>query len=536
MSKPAHTIIANAHIFTADPQQPFAEALAIQDDRIVFTGSNAEAKLWKGPATRVIDAAGCSLMPGFIDSHFHMLYGALNLDGMQLEPAASYEDLSRIVLTYAAENPQEAWLAGTGLRYNVGPGRTPLSRQDLDALVSDRPIYINAFDGHTSWANSLALKLAGIFNGGACGPNSEIMMDEHGQATGELREPGAYKPVSDLVPKPDNARKRTLLQKALRLTASLGVTSIHNMNGNQDETALYAAMEDLGELTCRIYMPYSVSPETPFSALHAEALQLKKTFSGDLLRAGSVKFFLDGVIEGFTGLLVDPYADDPTTCGAANYEVEHYNRMVTEADRLGLQVLTHAVGDMAVRRVLDACQAAALANGKRDSRHRVEHIELIHPADLPRFKELGVIASMQPLHSPMVVDEADIWPVRVGPQRWPLSFAWQTLRTAGAMLVFGSDWPVVTQHALRGISNAVNRKPWLPGMPDQHQDLAETLLAYTRDAAYAEFQDHQKGQLKPAYLADMVLLSENIFEIPSEELANVHPLLTMLAGQIVYEL
>ena len=210
--------------------------------------------------------------------------------------------------------------------------------------------------------------------------------------------------------------------------------------------------------------------------------------------------------------------------------------MVTEADRLGLQVLTHAVGDMAVRRVLDACQAAALANGKRDSRHRVEHIELIHPADLPRFKELGVIASMQPLHSPMVVDEADIWPVRVGPQRWPLSFAWQTLRTAGAMLVFGSDWPVVTQHALRGISNAVNRKPWLPGMPDQHQDLAETLLAYTRDAAYAEFQDHQKGQLKPAYLADMVLLSENIFEIPSEELANVHPLLTMLAGQIVYEL
>jgi predicted amidohydrolase YtcJ len=535
MSNSATFIISNARVFTADPRQLSAQVVAVKDRRIVFVGSNQEAQVWKGPGTRIIDAGGCTLMPGFIDSHFHMMYGALNMDGMQLEPAATYEDLARIARLYAAEHPDDAWLPGTGLRYNLGPGRTPLNRHHLDALVADRPIYLNAFDGHTSWVNTLALKMAGIFNGRESGLNSEIVLDEHGEATGELREPGACKPVSDLIPKPTDARKRALLQKALRLTASLGVTSVHNMNGSDEQAGMFAAMEDLGELTCRIYIPYSVSPETPFDALKKEALAMKAAYNGELLRAGSVKFFLDGAIETYTGLLVEPYADDPSTLGAANFTVEHYNRMVTEADRLGLQVLTHAVGDLAVRRVLDACQAAAVANGRRDGRHRVEHIELIHPADLPRFKELGVLASMQPLHAPMQVDEGDIWPTRVGPERWPLSFAWQTLREAGATLVFGSDWPVVTHNPLLGVANSVNRKPWLAGMPEQRQTLTDTLLSYTRDAAYAEFQEYHKGQIKPGFLADMVLLSENIFEIPSEKLANVQPVLTLLDGAPVYE-
>ncbi|MEI7845723.1 MAG: amidohydrolase [Chloroflexota bacterium] len=534
MPPSASLIITNAQIFSADPQQPTAEALAIQGNRILLCGSAADVSLYKSPTTRVIDAGGKTLMPGFIDSHFHMLYGALNMDGMQLEAVTNYAELSQLVRQNAAEHPADAWLSGTGLRYNVGPERAALSRFDLDALVADRPIYINAFDGHTSWANSLALKMAGLFDGGECGPNSEIVMDGQSHANGELREPGAFQPVSDLVPKPDDARKRTLLQKALRLTASLGVTSVHNMDNSHNQAQIYAAMEDLGELTCRIYLPYSISPETDFSALEKEALPLKHSFTDGLLRAGSVKFFLDGVIESYTGLLVEPYADDPGALGAANYTPEHYQRMLTEADRLGLQVLTHAVGDMAVRQVLDACQAAAQVNGKRDSRHRVEHIELVHPTDLPRFKELGVLASMQPLHAPARVDEGDVWPARVGPQRWPMSFAWQSLRDAGAQLVFGSDWPVATQSALRGVAQAVNRKPWLPGLPDQHQSLTDTLLAYTRHAAYAEFQEHQKGQLKTGYLADLVLLSENIFEIPAEQLAEVQPLMTMVDGSIVY--
>ena len=533
MTTPADLIITNAAVFTADPAQPTAQALAIQGGRIVFVGSSADARPWQGSATRVIDAGRRTVMPGIIDTHFHMLYGALNLDGMQLEPAASYEDLARIVRAYAAGHPQDTWLPGTGLRYMVGPGGTPLDRHHLDALVADRPIYINAFDGHTSWANTLGLKLAGLLDGGEAGPNSLIVMEASGQASGELREPGAFGPVSRLVPKPDEARKRALLGQALRLTASLGVTSVDNMDDT--DHALYAALEDLGELTCRVYMPYSVTPETPLEALEREALPRKRAYSSDLLRAGSVKFFLDGVIEGYTGLLVDPYTDDPSTSGAANYSVEQYKRLVAEADRLGLQVFTHACGDMAVRRVLDAYQNAAQLNGARDSRHRVEHIELVHPLDIPRFKELGVIASMQPLHSPMRVEEGDVWPVRVGPQRWQYSFAWQTLREAGATLAFGSDWPVVTQNPLRGLHNAVNRLPWVDGLPRQGQDLTAALLSYTRDAAYAEFTEHEKGQLKPGYLADVLLLSENLFAIDPAGLADVRPLLTVVAGAVVYE-
>ncbi len=535
MTQQADFLFENARVFTSDPENLWAEAVAVKGNRIVFVGHRKDAQLFRGPGTRLIDAGGATLMPGFIDSHFHMMYGALNLDGMQLEPATSYEELSEIVLSYAAGHPDDPWLPGTGLRYNLGPGHTPLNRHHLDELVSDRPIYINAFDGHTSWANTIALKMAGIFHGGETAPNSENVLDEHGDSTGELREPGAFQPVSDMVPKPDDVRKRMLVQKALALTASLGVTSVHNMDGNDEQASFYAALEDLEGLTCRIYMPFSIKPETPLDTIQKEALAMKHAYHSEMLRAGSVKFFIDGVIEGYTGLLVDPYADDPSTCGAANYEIEHYNRMVAEADRLGLQVVTHSVGDMGVRKVLDAYQNAQQQNGKRDSRHRVEHIELIHPQDLPRFQELGVIASMQPLHSPMQVDENDIWPVRVGRERWPLSFAWQTIRESGASLVFGSDWPVVTQDPLRGVSNAVNRLPWEEGMPDQGQTLTDTLFSYTRDAAYAEFQEHRKGQIKTGYLADLVLLPKDIFAIPKDEIAGLKPVLTMVDGRVVYE-
>ena len=535
MPNPAQYIFENAQVFTADPLQPQAGAVAVRDDRIVFVGSREEARSFKGENTRVMDAGGGTLMPGFIDSHFHMMYGALNMDGMQLGPADNYEELSGILLAYAAQHPDDAWLPGTGLRYNMGPGHVPLNRHHLDALVSTRPIYINAFDGHTSWANTIALKMAGIFHGGDCGPNSENVLDEHGESTGELREPGAYKPVSDRVPKPDEARKRSLLQEALRLTAALGVTSVHNMNGNIEDAGMYAALEDLGELTCRIYLPYSVSPRTQLDALEKEALLMKRTYNSEMLRTGSVKFFIDGVIESFTGLLVDPYAEDPSTCGAANYETGQFDQLVAEADRLGLQVITHAVGDMGVRRVLDAYQKAQEQNGKRDARHRVEHIELIHPQDLPRFKELGVLASMQPLHSPLRVDEGDVWPARVGRERWPFSFAWQTLREAGATLVFGSDWPIVTQDPFRGISNAVNRLPWAADLPHQRQSLTDTLMSYTRDAAFAEFEEHQKGQIKPGYLADLVLLPKDIFDIPAAAIGDLKPALTMAAGRVVYE-
>jgi hypothetical protein len=293
-------------------------------------------------------------------------------------------------------------------------------------------------------------------------------------------------------------------------------------------------LEDLGELTLRVYVPYDVTPETPPKAL-AEAVTLRQAYQSDMVRGGCVKFFMDGVIESYTGLLLDDYTGQPGNLGGANFSAEQFTRLVTEADRLGLQIFVHAVGDGAVRRTLDGFEAAQKANGQRDSRHRVEHIELIHPADASRFAQLGVIASMQPAHAPLTADTTDIWPARVGETRWGRSFAWQTLREAGARLIFGSDWPVATQNPLEGVYAALNRQPWAPGQPDQRQTLADTLIAYTHDAAYAEFQEAQKGQLRAGMLADLVLLSVDIFAAPPEEINQVQPVLTMCDGRIVYE-
>lgn len=535
MQKSADFIFENANVFTANPSQMFAEAVAITGNRISFVGQNKEARGYKGNHTRVIDMSGGTIMPGIIDSHYHMMYGALNMAGMQLDDVINFDELSKFILAYANKHPEATWLAGAGLRYNLGPNNTPLTRQHLDAIVADRPIYLNSFDGHTSWANTLALKMAGIFNGGKTAPNSENVLDEHGESTGELREPGAYQPVSDLVPKPDETGKRSLLKKALQLTASLGITSVHNMDGNYEQAARYAAFEDLEELTCRIYIPYSINPETTVDMLARDVAEMKQAFNGAMLRTGSVKLFIDGVIESFTGLLVDPYEDNPTIFGAPNYEIAHFNNLVAKADQLGMQVITHAVGDMAVRKVLDAYEYAQTQNGKRDSRHRVEHIELIHPDDLSRFKQLDVLASMQPLHSPMQLGDDNVWIQRVGTQRWKYSFAWRMLRDAGATLVFGSDWPIVTQNPFQGISNALTRAPWEAGLPEQNQTLIEALLSYTRDGAFGEFQENQKGQLQTNYLADLVALEENIFETSPEVIGKIMPVLTMANGKIVHE-
>lgn len=535
MPQSANLIFANAKIFTANPAQAWAQAVAVQGNRIVRVGSNDEVLSLRDASTRVIDAQNNTLLPGINDAHFHLLHGSMHLDAMLFGQARAYEQLADVIKEFAAKHPEREWLDGFQLMYNAGPDHTPLTRHHLDAVIADRPIIIIAYDGHTAWANTIALQRAGILDGGACGPNSEIVLDEHAQATGELREPGAFHHVTDLLPEPDSNRKRALLHKGLRRAAELGVTSIQNMDSADDLPLLAAALEDAGELSLRVYLPFDVKPHTPFEALATHAVEMRNAYNTNMVRAGSVKFFMDGVIEAYTGLLVDPYADKPDTHGDANYTPEHFNRMAVEADRLGFQIFVHAVGDLAVRRVLDGYELAQKTNSRRDSRHRVEHIEVIHPNDISRFKELDVIASMQPYHCPPSPESGDVWTVRVGEGRWGLSFAWEILRKAGARLAFGSDWPVVTQDPFIGIDVAVNRKLWRPYMPPQNQTLENTLIAYTRDAAYAEFQDHHKGQVRENFLADLVLVNADMFAMPKENLGQVRPLVTVSDGRIVYD-
>jgi predicted amidohydrolase YtcJ len=535
MSSYADILITNANVFTSDPSNSHTESVALKGNRIVFAGNNQDAQEWRGQFTRVIAAGGKTLMPGFIDCHFHMLMGSLSLDDLHPDTAGSYEEFVAMLHAFSKEHPDRSWLTGFGLHYDLGPGHTPLNRHHLDAVVNERPVFIIAYDGHTAWANTLALKQADIFHGGDCGVNSEIVLDEHGEATGELRENGAQAKIENHLPPHTYAEKSRFLKKGLQLASQLGITSIHNMDGDSEQTALYAAFHNNGDLSVRVYFPYSVTPQTAFKALEQEAAPLKVSYRSDMLRSGSIKIFMDGVIESYTGLLVDEYTDRAGTCGASNYSTDHFNQMVIEADRLGLQVCVHSVGDGGVRNVLDAYAEAARLNGSHNRRHRVEHIEVIHPRDVARFAELGVIASMQPLHAPPSMDSGDIWIWRVGEERWPFSFAWTTLREAGARLVFGSDWPIVSQNPMLGIHNTLNRLPWKEGLPNHRQSLVDTLHSYTREAAYAEFQEHQKGQIKVGYLADLVLLSEDIFKVPSEMMKDVYPTMTIRDGKIVFE-
>ncbi len=528
MSPSADVVISNAHVFTSNSALPVAQAVAVSGNRIVFVGSNSEVQTWRGAGTRVIDGQGKTLLPGFIDSHFHLLWGSIWLGTAQLREVKNRAELERILLDFAAENRTSPWVIGRGIQYGIVS-----TRQELDAILADRPVYIGAYDGHTAWANTRALEMAGVlYEDKNLGSNGIIVRDEHGVASGELRE-SAMDAVHRLVPEPNEARKRELLGLAMKQITASGVTSVHNMNGDMQEMMTYAAVEDAGEMLLRVYVPFWVKPEHTEENL-AEAAEMAKV-QGEYARGGAVKFFMDGVWESYTALNLAPYADEPDARAEGIWSLERFTHMAAACDRLGLQIFVHCCGDGAVRRTLDGYEAVQKLNGKRDSRHRVEHIEVIHPDDMPRFEQLGVIASMQPLHAPLTGQDADVWLARTGEKRWPLSFAWRQLKDAGATLALGSDWTVAPFNPMLGLYAALNRQKWSAGDPDHRLTLEEALIGYTRDAAYAEFQEHQKGQIQAGYLADLVLLSEDIFHIPAEQFPDVKPLLTMVNGKIVHE-
>lgn len=525
----ADLVLENAHVYTSDPANPSAEAIALGAEKILHVGTAAEMEALRGPGTRVIDAQGNTVMPGFIDAHFHLLWGSIWLGSAQLQEVRTREDLRQVLLEFAGRNRTSAWVDGRGIKYGIVS-----TRQELDAILPDRPAYVGAYDGHTAWANTRALELAGILQPGReLGPNGIVVRDESGLATGELREEDAMRAVHDLIPEPSPARKRELLRLGMRQIAATGVTSVHNMNGDMEEMLTYAAAEDAGEMTLRAYVPYWVKPDATQEML-AEAAEMARV-QGEYARGGAAKFFMDGVWESYTALNLEPYADDPEAREDGIWSLERFTEMAAACDRLGLQIFVHACGDGAVRRTLDGYAAVQRLNGPRDSRHRVEHIEVIHPEDLPRFKELGVIASMQPIHAPLTGQEADVWLARTGPGRWPRSFAWRDLKDAGAHMAFGSDWTVAPYDPMLGLHAALNRQPWAPGDPDQRLTLEELLAGYTRDAAYAEFHERRKGQLKAGYLADLVLLSRDLFATDPADMADVKALLTVVNGEIVHE-
>ena len=525
----ADVIITNARVFTSDESNPYAEAVAVKGNRIIYVGPSEGVDAFRDHSTRLIDGQAHTLTAGFIDAHVHLLSGSIWMGTAQLREVRTKDDLKTILLDFAKNNQTDPWVIGRGIKYGIVS-----SRQELDEILADRPVYIGAYDGHTGWANTRAIELAGILSEDRQEmTNGIIVREANGLATGELREEDAMRAVMDLVPGPDSNRKRELLKLAIQKFNATGITSVHNMNGDMEDLMAYAALEDAGEMNLRVYVPYEVKPDATEDML-AEAAQMASV-QMDYVRGGAAKFFMDGVWESYTAFNVDPYADAPQVTVEPLFSLEHFTRMAALCDRMGLQVAVHCCGDGAVRQALDGYEAIQNINGKRDSRHRVEHIEVCQPSDMPRFRELGVIASMQTSHAPLSLEEDKVWTARTGPQRWPISFPWRALKEAGAHLALGSDWTVAPFDPMINIHAALNRQKWSPDDPDQRLTLEECILGYTRDAAYTEFMEDQKGQVREGYLADLVLFSHDLFEVNPEEITTARAVMTMVDGRIVHE-
>ena len=550
----ADLIITNAAVLTMDEASPRAEAIAISGNQISYIGSHADILNQKGAGTRVIDAEGGTVMPGFVEAHMHLFAGAAEMQHLQLSGVRGFDALAARMGAYAAADRSDDLLIAEQADYIVISDTEPLTRHHLDRIVADRPVLVYAPDHHTAWANTKALEMAGLLHGRTLGAGNEIVMGRDGLAAGELREGEAINPVRALSKKGDRDRlglttggepdpypdkadfeaDLAIMTRGLEHAAAHGITFIQNMDGNLYTLELLEELQRRGKLTARVKVPFHMKNFMDLAMLE-KAGQMARRYASDMLSSGLVKVFVDGVVDSATAVMVEDYADRPGWKGEPLFTPEHFARVAVEADRRGLQIAVHAIGDGAVRIVLDGYEAALKANGRRDSRHRIEHIEVIHPGDIPRLAALGVVASMQPPHPPGNHGlPLEPYLSRIGARRWPYAFAWKALRETGARLVFGTDWPVSDIDPLWSIQSAMTRKRWSDACPDNAQTLMQALHSYTADGAYAGFMEGKVGMLKEGMLADVVVLPVNLESTSPATFKGIKPRATICDGRVVF--
>jgi predicted amidohydrolase YtcJ len=535
---PPELLLTGARIYTADPHRPWAEAILTQGEHIRFVGGEAEARGLAGARCERIHAPGALLVPGLNDSHIHTNTGALSLRMLDLQGVTTVPELQERLRSYAEAHPEREWIEGTALGYEALLA-DPTPRLALDAAVPDRPVFLRAFDYHSAWVNTAALARAGIARGADIPPPNEVVVDGSGEATGLLKERLATRLITDLIPTLSAEEEAACLAEGMRFLNRMGITSVQNMDGVPARLDQYAGLRERGLLTVRAQHYMTVRETTPRERLD-EFAALTLAHTDPWNRVGGIKLFIDGVIESKTALLLEPYADGSGERGLPDLDLDAYRAIVRRADALGMQVVTHAIGDKGVRETLDAYEAAAGANGTSGLRHRIEHIELSHPDDVPRFHRLGVIASMQPLHcAPTSDPNSTPYTALVGPDRLPYAFRWRTLLESGTMLAFGSDWPVVTPDVFHGLHVALTRTnvgglPVEGYQPQQRITLAQALDAYTRGAAFAEHQEEHKGMLRAGMLADMALFSRDLFRLGPKAILGTEVLLTVVGGRIAH--
>jgi predicted amidohydrolase YtcJ len=537
---PADTIVLHGRVYTGNAKQPWAQAVAIRGAKIVAVGSDIEVEKMRAAGTKIIDAAGRLVLPGFVDSHIHFMDGSLSLGRVNLEGAKDASDIQQRLREYASNHSGDGWILGRGWNYAMfGPEALPHKRY-LDEMFPDRPVFLEGYDGHTYWANSKALALAGITRETPDPPNGAIVRDpKSGEATGALKE-SAQELVAKMVPKPSRAEKLLALRAGIKWANEHGLTRVHSAGGDFEALDLYDELRRHGDLTLRFYIAYFLDPPR-LRPQDLDAIEnARNKFHDDWIDAGAVKFMVDGVVESHTAAMLEPYTDDSSQKGKLFWEPSNYKSAVAELDKRGLQLFTHAIGEYGVRTALDAYENAEEHNHTRDRRPRIEHIETIAPADIPRFGKLGVIASMQPLHSYPDSNTLNVWARNVGPDRASRAWSWKSISEAGGGLAFGSDWPVVTLNPWEGVQTAVTRqttdgKPEAGFVPGQRLTVAQVIEGYTLGAAFAGRREKSEGSLEVGKLADLIVVSENVLEIVPQKLADTKVLATIVGGKLVYQ-
>ena len=526
---PVSLAIVNARVWTGDERRPWADAVAVSGDRITAVGSSAEIRKLAPPGARVVDAAGGMVVPGFIDSHVHFITGGHRLASVQLRDARTPEEFVRRIKAFAADLPEGTWITGGDWDHENWGGELP-RRDWLDSITPNHPVWVTRLDGHMSLANSAAMRAAGVTREARDVAGGTIVRDSSGELTGIFKD-NAESLVGRAVPDPTPVQNDRALDAAMAYVAAQGVTSVHDM-GSWGDLAVYRRAHAAGRLATRIYAG------VPLSSWERLRDSVAANGRGDaMLRTGLLKAFVDGSLGSHTAAFFEPFTDVPTDTGLIVTPPDELYARVAGADKAGLHVAVHAIGDRAINLQLDIFERVARENGTRDRRFRIEHAQHIAPHDIARFGALGVIPSMQPYHA---IDDGR-WAERViGPKRIETTYAFRSLLDGGARVAFGSDWFVAPPTPLEGIYAAVTRRTLddaNPGgwVPAQKITVEEALRAYTRDAAYASFEEDDKGTITRGKLADLVLLDRDLTKIAPETIRDARVRMTVLGGRVVYE-
>jgi predicted amidohydrolase YtcJ len=526
--------LVNAHVWTGDPARPTAEAIVVDGDKIAFVGTTADVQK-AYPGIETVDAAGRLVVPGFGDSHVHFVDGGFRLASVQLRHAGTREEFVARVKAFAATVPAGTWITGGDWDHSLWPGHELPGKDWIDAVTPNHPVWINRLDGHMALANSAALKAAGVTRSTKDVAGGEIVRTSDGEPTGILKD-NAMSLVDAVVPAPSAELQDRALVAAMKYVNQRGVTSVHNM-GSWSDLDVFARAAKAGTLTTRIY---AVTPLAEWERLRDAVAA--KTYGGadgrgdEWLRVGGLKGFVDGSLGSHTAAMFEPFEDSPKDRGLLVNDPEDLYAWISGADKAGLQVMVHAIGDRAINLLLNTYERVEKENGPRDRRFRVEHLQHVAPADIPRVAQLGVIASMQPYHA---IDDGR-WAEKFIGKRIATTYAFRSLLDSRARLSFGSDWYVAPPTPLEGIYAAVTRRTlddknpdgWVP---EQKITVEEALRAYTTAPAYASFDEARKGMLAPGYLADLVMLDRDILKISPTEIRDAKVVMTMVGGKKVYE-